>query len=658
MTKVYAVGKIVQVQNIFVKVFAAAIRKSKHAAMQSDELKRRVRDANNLVDLVQSAVGKLVRAGRNLKACCPFHNEKTPSFSVNPEGQFFHCFGCGKSGDVFTFVMLFERVEFPEALRILADRAGIQFEVDPKAVEQHKKETDWKSYLYKLNDAAARFYREQLSSNAGKTAREYIKKRGLSEEICEKFRIGYSPAGGSPLLQRLQGQKAPPKAIVAAGLATQREDGAIRDFFYDRLMFPISDLQGRVIAFGGRILGDGEPKYLNTRDTPLFSKTKTVYAIDHAREEIVEKREAILVEGYTDVMMCHQHGVTNVVACLGTAITIEHVRQLRRIADKLMMLTDSDAAGAKASERSLSVLFAEQMPATVARLPGKDKDPCDFLLAHGAEKFSEALKQTVELFDYKFEMVRAKHDIRQPLGLKSAVEELMELISTIPDTLLKNRYRYEIVQRLNIDERDLQYDVRRPAQVERSESDTAASDVGSVPLPSSELAGSERELLKFLFHEPAWLQEVVTQVDLSNLSGPVEKLIGMAMLGALGDGVLPPDLNTLQPGGSGSAVAREVLARLPDSSMDGGVLSEGARSLCVSLAESVTQGTKLDPKHRMEIVVRTVTLETLLLRYREAERFWTHARLQDDGTAEKAYVTVVALRKQIAAMKSRGNNDK
>ncbi|HYF48187.1 MAG TPA: DNA primase, partial [Planctomycetota bacterium] len=321
----------------------------------SEDLKRRVREANNLVDVVQAAVGKLTRAGRNLKACCPFHNEKTPSFNVNADGQYFKCFGCGKSGDVFTFVMLHERVEFPEAFQMLADRAGIRVEVDPQAAVVHQKEKDWKSYLYKINDVAAKFFREQLFSDAGKAAREYIKKRGLSDEICEQFRIGYAPSGGSPLLERLRSMKAPVKAIVEAGLATQRDDGSVRDFFYDRLMFPITNIEGKVIAFGGRILGLGEPKYLNTRETLLFSKTKTVYGIDHAKSAIVDSRKAILVEGYTDVMMCHQFGVTNVVACLGTAITSDHIRVLRRVADELLLMTDSDAAGAKASERSIAV---------------------------------------------------------------------------------------------------------------------------------------------------------------------------------------------------------------------------------------------------------------------------------------------------------------
>jgi DNA primase len=623
------------------------------AGLFSEDLKRRVRDANNIVDVVQSAVGKLTRAGRNLKACCPFHNEKTASFNVNAEGQYFKCFGCGKGGDVFTFVMLHERVEFPEALRILADRAGIRLEFDPASAVQYKKESDWKSYLYKLNEAARKFFREQLFADVGQKAREYLKKRGLSDDICEQFGLGYAPGSGSPLAARLLSQKAPPRAIVMAGLGSERDDGGLRDFFFDRLMFPIADIQGRTIAFGGRVLGDGEPKYLNTRDTVLFSKTRTVYGLDHARDEIVKTRQAIIVEGYTDVMMCHQFGVTNAVACLGTAITSEHVRQLRRVADELLILTDADAAGAKASERSLSVLFQEEMPSRVARLPGADKDPCDFLLAQGKEPFLEALKVSQELFEYKFAMVMQKHDIRTPFGMKSAAEELMELISIIPDPLLKNRYRYEVLRRLNVDERDLRYESRSPSAAARAEVVRDEPGVGTAPPPASDLAAAERELLRFLFQEPAWLEQVVTEVDLAALVGEVERRVGRAILEALGEGKLPPDAALLVDGAlPGSIVAREVLERIQDAE-GGGDGAADARALCISLAESPAQSTKLDAGHRFKLCMNRVRGAALTGREKEASAKLAHARLSGDREKEaEAYREVVELRKQIAAVKS------
>jgi len=626
-------------------------------SLYSEDLKRRVREASNLVDVVQAAVGKLTRTGRNLKACCPFHREKTASFNVNPEGQYFKCFGCGKSGDVFTFVMLHERVDFPEAFRMLAERAGIRIEFDPKAAEQYKKESDWKTYLYRLNDAARKFYREQLLGGAGKAAREYLRKRGLSDDTCERFGLGYAPPGGSPLLARLQSQRAPAKAIVMAGLATQRDDGSLRDFFYDRLMFPIADAQGRTVAFGGRILGDGEPKYLNTRDTVLFSKTKTVYGLEHAREQIVKTRRAVLVEGYTDVMMCHQFGVTNVVACLGTAITPEHVRHLRRFADDLVLLTDSDAAGAKASERSLTVLFQEEMPARVARLPGADKDPCDFLLAKGREPFEEALQHSQELFEYKFEMVRRKHDLLTPAGVASAAKELIELVSLVPDNTRRNQYRYEIMRRLNVREEDLRYEVRHAAAGSRAEDDAAQSEAGNVPPPESELAAMERELLRLLFHQPAWMEQAVTEVDLASLAGKPERAIGQAVLEALGEGKLPPDPAVLADGSPGTVVAREVLQRLQTAQGEGNAVVDGARALCIALAESPPEGAKLKPELRLGMCVRQIRRADLEGRIKAAERRMTHAKLTGDAKAQaEAYGNVVALRKEMARLKAAGRN--
>ena len=652
------------------------------AGMFSDDLKRQVRDASNIVDIIQASVGKLVRAGRNLKCCCPFHNEKTPSFNINPEGQYFNCFGCNKKGDVFTFVMLYERVDFPEALQLLADRAGIRVEANPVAAQQYKKDTDWKSYLFKLNDAAAKFYREQLFSDAGTAARAYIKKRGLSDEICEQFRIGYAPAGGSPLLARLTAQKAPRNAVIAAGLASQREDGATRDFFYDRLMFPIADIQGRIIAFGGRILGDGEPKYLNTRETPLFSKTKTVYALNFAREQVVSTREAILVEGYTDVMMCHQFGVGNVVACLGTAITGDHIRQLRRVADSIVLMTDSDSAGEKASERSLNVIFQEEMPARVARLPGKDKDPCDFLLANGSDPFQAALKQSMDLFDYKFEMVQKKHDLLTPMGVKKAAEDLMEMISLIKDPILKNSYRYEVLKRLNIDERDLKYDPRpAPPQAAPASVDESGAGTGVLPPPEHETAKLERELLSFLFHEPAWMETAVGQIDLSTFYGKPEAVVGRCILAAMADGVMPPDPKVLEDGAAGSIVARELIPRIPNTNRDAGPsggavvpgvphdagsaqsdgndekVLESARSLCIALAEARPQGVKLDAGVRLGMIIRRLRLSALLSRHDEANRRLAHAKLNGDTAgAETAYQQVVQLRKAIAELKSQSSS--
>ena len=605
------------------------------AGLIAEEVKRRVRETTDIVDLVRSYGIELKRAGRNLKAVCPFHQEKTASFNVNPEGQYFKCFGCGKSGDVFSFVMLHERVEFPDALRMLAERAGIQVEYDPVAASQAKKEGDWKSYLYKLNTSAAAYFREMLYAPAGEAARAYLEKRGLKPEMWERFGLGYAPSGG--LVARLQAQKAPPRALERAGLASLREDGSAFDYFRDRLMFPISDVQGRVIGFGGRVLGDGEPKYLNTRETPVFSKGRTIYGLHQAREAIVETRRAVLMEGYTDVIMSHQFGQRNVVAALGTAITADHVRMLRRVADQMVVLTDSDAAGARAAERSLEVLFqeGEDEGTRIVRLPGEAKDPCDFLLEHGAEPFVAALQQGQRLFDYKFERVVAGHDIGTPGGQAAAAKELMALVSLLPDVRQRTAYRAEVAARLRLDESALEF-VRRKAPVEKEE-----FNVGPPPA-ENQVAGAERELLGCLFHQPAFIEAAVGDVDLTAFRGTGERLIGKAILAAVDAGRLPPDLNNLSPDthSLSGMVAREVLTGLSEDAdlFEGGKLVKEedlarARSLCVALAEEETKLEKASVEEHYNSILLALRRANLEEELREVGRAVAAAEARGDVDA-------------------------
>ncbi|MBI3831322.1 MAG: DNA primase [Planctomycetes bacterium] len=599
----------------------------------SEELKRRVREANDLVDVIRSYGVELKRAGRNMKACCPFHNEKTPSFNVNPEGQYFKCFGCGKSGDVFSFVMDHERVEFPEGFRILAERAGIAVEFDPALASKHKKETDFKSYLYKLNAAAAPFYREMLHAPQGTAAREYLKKRGIAEEMWEAFGIGYAPANGSPLMQRLQAQKAPLRALEVAGLVGSREDGTAYDYFRDRVMFPIADSQNRVIGFGGRVLGDGEPKYLNTRETPLFSKGRTIYGLPQARDSAVETRRAAIVEGYTDVIMCHQFGVKNVVACLGTAITADHLRALRRLADEVLLLTDSDAAGAKASERGIEVLFQEDMPAKVVRLPGADKDPCDFLLSAGKGPFEEALGKGVDLFEYKVRRVSQAHDISTVRGQAEAAKDLMALASLSPDANKRAAYRRDIASLLNLRENDLAFE----RQAKAAAAPVPQPVSGEVPKPEHALAHVERELLRWVFHQPAWIETAVGDVDLTAFRGGPECLIAKAILAGLAEGRLPPNAAKLSADGHSpsGAVAREVLERLAEAGdgAPGGNLRDAAQALCIELAEDAPMHVKMKPDEAYVLRVRAVHKERLDFDLDAAKRAEAAARASGDANA-------------------------
>jgi hypothetical protein len=326
---------------------------------------------------------------------------------------------------------------------------------------------------------------------------------------------------------------------------------------------------------------------------------------------------------------------------------------LRRVADELLMLTDSDAAGARASERSLAVLMAEQIPAKIVRLPGADKDPCDFLLAKGREPFVEALSAATELFDYKFERVMQTHDIRSPLGLKNAAKELMELASVVPDALLKNEYRRRVSTRLNIAERDLEFEAKRsvPESADNAGRMPAPQETGEAPAPESELARAERELLHFLFHEPAWIEAAVTQLDLLALSGKHERVLGRLILEALGEGTLPPDPSIIGEGGASSLVAREMLRKISTMGSEG-EQSSGVMQVCIELATKRRGGGKLDAESTFTALLKPVKRIGLLEKLQDTTRRMTHARVIGDTKGEEqAYLEAAALRKDLAKLK-------
>lgn len=641
----------------------------------SDDVKRRILDTVDIADLVRSYGVELKRAGRSLKACCPFHNERTPSFNVNQDGQYFKCFGCGKGGDVFTFVMLAERVEFPEALRMLAERAGVAMEYDPTVAARSKRIKDWKGYLYKLNAVAADFYRERLFSREGQTAREYLNKRGISEESWERFGLGYAPATGSPLLSRLSSLKAPRNVLVRTGLVSEREGGSLRDYFFGRLMFPIRDAQGRTIAFGGRVLGEGEPKYLNTRETPLFSKSAVCYGLAEARDALVSTRRAILVEGYTDVVMCRQYGVENVVAALGTAITADHFRVLRRFVDEIILLTDEDEAGRAAGERSLGVLFQEDLPARVASLPGRAKDPCEFLLEAGREAFEEALAAGVEPFDYKFRRVAERLPLETVDGQARAAQEMLQLISLSPNPLRRAAYRRRLADLLDIPEKELHFSPSQGKTISRNGGDVFATG-GTVeekqaatefvvPPPENAAAEAERELLRFLFHEPAWLETVLSETDLTAFVGRPERVLGTALLSAVDEGKLPPSpeclaklLDDSEAPAAAAMVVRELASRLDSAVKSAGGVAGAeaaaaatARALSIALAEDGPERLLLKPEEDFDMRLRALRRSRVEYELSVARRTKTAAKQRGDpATVEQLDRREVALRRELRAL--------
>lgn len=375
-----------------------------------------IRDRIDIVELVSQYV-KLERAGKNFKGLCPFHPEKTPSFHVSPELNRFHCFGCGASGDVFGFLMRIEGLSFREAMRGLAERAGIELRADTLPQEA----PDERDRLRKVVFAANFFYRQALKRTPA--AQEYLTQRGLTPETVEAFELGYAPDGWDYLLRFLQKHNFSLEDAETAGLLKAREDGSgYYDRFRNRITFPIHDASGRVVAFGARTMGNDEPKYLNSPETPLFEKRNTFYGWHKARGAILQRRAAIIVEGYLDLIMLHQYGFTHSLATLGTAFTEDHAARLKRLAERVYLMFDSDSAGVRAALRAGEALLGAGIPTLVVSLP-QGEDPDSLLRTQGAEALQRAIDAATPIALFGIEQIfRELAGERNPLELEPAVK--------------------------------------------------------------------------------------------------------------------------------------------------------------------------------------------------------------------------------------------
>ena len=383
----------------------------------------------------------LKKTGANFKALCPFHKEKTPSFTVSASRQTFKCFGCGKGGNAFHFVMEMDRVSFPEAVRSLAKEAGIDIPEARKPTPEQQEERDERALLYEANRRAADFFAKALAGPAGEQARTYLESRSISGEMVERCCLGYSPDSWTALTSAATAAGLPAHILCRAGLAIERDDGTCYDRFRNRLMFPIFDTQDRVIGFGARTMGD-DVKYLNTPETPIFSKGRNLYGLNWARKTIVDNKRVAVVEGYTDVIMAHQHRCLTVVATLGTALTRDHIQTLRRFAQRVDVVFDSDAAGQQAAERSMELFVNEGagefvaagFDVRIATIEG-DKDPCDLIIAQGPDAFNNALDDATDVITQKIAIASRRNDIETIEGKTRAVDEVIALAAVIPNAI-------------------------------------------------------------------------------------------------------------------------------------------------------------------------------------------------------------------------------
>lgn len=551
-------------------------------ALFDEAFKDEVRSKNDIVDVV-SAYVKLERRGNRYVGLCPFHGEKTPSFHVIPNMQIFHCFGCKAGGDVFKFLMDKEHLSFYEAVVQLARRARIPLPREERTPDEEKAYRERRA-MYDALDLAGRFFHSQLLSEPGKAGLEYLLGRGLTEETIRQFRLGWAPGYGR-LYQALR-SRFKPEILQKAGLIVPRREGSgYMDAFFDRVMFPITDLSGRVIGFGGRVLQGNAPKYKNTADTPLFSKRHVLFGLAQAKDAMRTKNQAILVEGYMDVIMPHQSGFTNVVAPLGTALTDEQCKLLRAQAEQVIVAFDADTAGQLATLRGLEKLYDTGCDVRVLRIPD-GKDPDEYIRAHGPAGFQRCIDEAMPLIEFKLKLALGENSGNSPELRAKAVEAVARVLVDLKNDVLREEYVHTVANQLAtspMDIRDLKQAIDRqmnrllrqgfqhnqensrnnirdsgmdrtgaqaPRPVERPA--TAQAVARARRLTPADLAWkAERTLVSLFLHHPGLLARMVAELGSSPFADAVHTTIFeaakavLASGGALAGPVGPRVLNTL-----------------------------------------------------------------------------------------------------------------
>lgn len=401
----------------------------------SDELIEEVRSRNDIVDVISGYV-RLQKKGSTYFGLCPFHNEKTGSFSVSPAKQMYYCFGCGAGGNVFTFLMEYENFTFPEAMQALADRAGVDLPKQELSGEA-KRESDKRSRLLEINKEAGKYYYTLLRSERGAQALSYFRKRELSDAMMQKFGLGYSDKYSDDLYRYLKSKGYEDEILKDSGLVGFDEKRGGHDKFWNRAMFPIMDIHNKVIGFGGRVMGDGEPKYLNSPETKIFDKSRNLYALNFARQS--KRPYMLLCEGYMDVIALHQAGFDNAVASLGTSFTSGHASLLKRYTKEVYLTFDSDGAGIKAALRAIPILKEVGLSAKVINMKPY-KDPDEFIKALGAEAYQERIDQAENSFMFEIRILQQDYDMKDPEGKTAFQHETAKKLAQFPEEMERNNY--------------------------------------------------------------------------------------------------------------------------------------------------------------------------------------------------------------------------
>ncbi len=473
-----------------------------------EEIVEEVRSRNNIVDVISGYVS-LKKRGSNYFGLCPFHNEKSPSFSVTPDKQMYYCFGCGAGGNVITFVMEYENYSFVEALQYLADRAGMELPKE-EASKELKAQTELRSTLLEINKLAANYFYYQLKQPQGKLGYDYLTGRKLTEETIRRFGLGFANKASDDLYRYLKSKQYPDSILAQTGLVTVEERGG-HDKFWNRVMFPIMDVNNRVIGFGGRVMGEGMPKYLNSPETRLFDKSRNLYGLNYARTS--REKYMLVCEGYMDVIALHQAGFTNAVASLGTAFTSQHGVILKRYTDQVVLTYDSDSAGVKAALRAIPILKEAGISCKVLNM-SPHKDPDEFIKHMGAEAFRERIEKARNSFLFEIDILKQEFHLEDPEQKTAFYNRVAQKLLSFTDALERDNYIQAVSREYGINYQDLKELVKRlslrisPAALPNMEARAEYTPRGKKKEKEDGVKRSQKLLLTWLIENPGLFETI------------------------------------------------------------------------------------------------------------------------------------------------------
>lgn len=485
-----------------------------------------IRQKADIVDVVSDYVA-LKKRGKNHLALCPFHSEKTPSFTVSQDKQLFHCFGCGEGGNVFSFLMKIENISFWEAAKVLADKYSVLLDIpDLKPGQDASK----KRLFFDITSTAADFFAAQIPLS--KTASDYVKTRGLSGDSIAFFKLGFAPEGWDNLYRHLLSKGFMPKDIEAAGLILPRADreNSYYDRFRNRLMIPVFDIKGNVAGFGARSLDGAEPKYLNSPDSPIYNKSNILYGLNFSKEEIKKQDSVLIVEGYMDLIACFSTGVKNVAASSGTALTSSHAKTLQRLTNNFSLVFDSDKAGSMATDRTISLLREIEIYPKVVTLEG-GKDPDEVIRKQGPEKFRKLAENAVPWLRYRIDAAIGRHNIKEAEGKAKAVKETAQILSAEKDPVLRKEYSKLAASRLGVDTEAIETQIRR-----ESFYNGYPSRSGQIKSPSPKGRTAEKMLIKFASESGEALSKIKSTLAPEDFSDNKFRAVFSALLSYNGGG--------------------------------------------------------------------------------------------------------------------------